>query len=158
MVYWAFNKLNIHKRICQNACNVFLFILGGLVVPLGLFLWFLFTELSQMFLYTCIICSIIVVVAELRPWRKLCCCCECERNCPTATKFTKGSSSSSLLSFWWELLAFSYRYPQTQIVDVRNLPWPKRRMCFSGIFRLARSLAFFVLLCCPSGHNCCHVV
>ena len=30
-------------------------------------------------------------------------------------------------------------------------------MCFSGIFRLARSLAFFVLLWCPNGHNYCHV-
>ena len=84
MVYWAFYKLNIHQGVCRNACNVFLFILGGLVVPLGLFLCFLFTNLSQVFLYTCTICSIIAVLAKLRPWRKLCCCCECRRNCPTA--------------------------------------------------------------------------
>ena len=64
---------------------MFLFILGGLVVPLGIFLCFLFTDLSQVFLYTCIICSIIVVRAKLRPWRKLCCCCECRRKFPTAT-------------------------------------------------------------------------
>ena len=62
---------------------LFLFILGGPAVPLGLFLCFLFTNLSQVFLYTCIICSIIVVLTKLSPWRKLCCCCECKRNCPT---------------------------------------------------------------------------
>ena len=40
MVYWAFYKLNIHKGICRDACYVFLFILSGLVVPLGLFFVF----------------------------------------------------------------------------------------------------------------------
>ena len=84
MVYWAFYKLSIQKGVCWNVCDVFLFILGGLVVPLGIFLRFLFTDMSQVFLYTCTVCSIIVVLAKLRPWSKLCCCCECKCNCPTA--------------------------------------------------------------------------
>ena len=69
---------------------MFLFILGGLVIPLGLFLCFLFTYLSQVFLQTCTICSVTVFLAKLRPWRKLCCCCECQRNCPTAEVIYQG--------------------------------------------------------------------
>ena len=84
MVYWAFYTFNIHKGVCRNACNVLSFILRGLVVPLGLFLCFLVTDLSQVFLYTWVIYSIVVAFANLKPWRKLCCCCECRRNCPTA--------------------------------------------------------------------------
>ena len=64
--------------------------LGGRVLPLGLFSCFSYTDLSQVFLYTCIICSIIVVLAKLKSWRKLWCCYECRRNCPTATETYRG--------------------------------------------------------------------
>ena len=134
------------------------FILGGLVVPLGLFLCFLITNLLQVFLYTCVIYSIVVVFANLRPWRKLCCCCECKRNCPTATKFIQGFLSSSLSSFWLELLAFSYRcQPQTNRRRQKTPVTKTKNMLFWDFFIGTVFLAFFVLLWCPNGQNCYHV-
>ena len=121
MVYWAFYTFNIHKGVCRNACNVLSFILGGLVVPLGLFLCFLVTDLPQVFLYTWVIYSIVVAFANLKPWRKLCCCCECKRNYPTATKFIQGFSPHFHCfgrSFWHFHIAAHHK----QIVDARKLP------------------------------------
>ena len=160
MVYCAFYTFNIHKGVCRNACNVLSFILGGLVVPLGLFLCLLVTDLSQVFLYTWVIYSIVVAFANLKPWRKLCCCCccECKRNCPTATKFIQGFSSSSLSLFWSELLAFSYRCPPQTNRRRQKTPVTKtKNVLFWDFFIGTIFLAFFVLIWCPNGHNCYHV-
>ncbi|PFX32466.1 SID1 transmembrane family member 1 [Stylophora pistillata] len=96
MVYWAFYKLNINDQIkfcstdsCESICNTFLFILGGLLVPCGLFMIFLLRDLAQVFLFACIACSVVAILAKARLWEKLpalgglCneCCCEHECNC-----------------------------------------------------------------------------
>ena len=38
MFFWAFLKLDIHKKICGDKFNAGLFLLGGLIVPWGIFM------------------------------------------------------------------------------------------------------------------------
>lgn len=69
-----------------------LFILGGVVLPLGLFIAFLFSDLAQFFLFACIVCSVIAILAKVRLRRKLSCCSEGKCNCsaPTAVEIFQG--------------------------------------------------------------------
>ena len=67
---------------------------------------FLFTKLSQVFLYTCIMCNIIVVLAK-----DYAIAVNASAISQRLRKFIKGFLSSSLSLFWLELLAFSYRCP-----------------------------------------------
>lgn len=99
VAYWAFRKLNTHRNIfyheqqkCRNAVNVTLFILGGVAVPLGLFIAFLFSDLAQFFLFACIVCSVTAILAKARPWKKLSCCSEGKCNCsaPNAVEIFQG--------------------------------------------------------------------
>ena len=82
MLYWAFIKLDIRQKICGDDCqknfDVFLFFLGGLIVPFGFFMVYLFSDLAQVFLFACIACSIVAILAKA----KLCKCeCKCETLC-----------------------------------------------------------------------------
>ena len=101
MVYWAFYKLNIHKEIfpklrelCDSGqqncverhCNAFLFIVGGLVMPVVLFTLYLFSDLAQVFLFGCIVASITAVIAKARPFSK-----ECNCSAVTAKQILQGS-------------------------------------------------------------------
>ena len=73
-------------------------------------------------------------------------------------KFIKGFSSSSLSSFWSELLAFSNRCPPQANRRRQKTPVTKtKNVLFWDFFIGTIFLAFFVLLWCPNGHNCCHV-
>ena len=138
IVYWAFYKLNIHKGVCIH----FVFILGGLVVPLGLFWCFLFKDLSLMFLST----SIIVASLNLGHGESCAVAVNASAIAQRPRKFIKGFSSPSLSSFWSELLAFSYR------CQPQGNRWRQKTPVLSDTW-----LAFFVLIWCPNGHSCCHV-
>ena len=93
MVLWAFYKLNIYKQIFQksseldppqkgfeNYCNFFFFFVGGLGVPPVLFVLWLFNDLSQVFLFSCIVGSVAAVLAKttVKPLKELCAaiCCK----------------------------------------------------------------------------------
>ena len=79
--FLAFRKLDIHKKIrgddCKDKCDAFLFLLGGLLVPWGIFMCYLFSDLAQVFLFACIACSVVAILAKARPWKK--CACESAR-------------------------------------------------------------------------------
>ena len=82
MLYWAFIKLDIRQKICgddnQKNFDVFLFFLGGVIVPCGFCLVYLFSDLAQVFLFACIACSVVAILAKA----KLCKCeCRCETSC-----------------------------------------------------------------------------
>ena len=77
---------------------------------LGALFCVFFTDLSQVFLYTCIMCRL----AKLRPWRKLCCYCECKRNCLTAKEIYQGLFISLTFIVLVGAFGVSYRcQPQT---------------------------------------------
>ena len=89
MLYWAYCKLDIHKKIfgddCKSKCDAILFLFGGLIVPCGLFMYFLSRDLAQMFLFACIGCSVFAIVAKAKLfWKCMSNCYECisERRCP----------------------------------------------------------------------------
>ena len=100
VVLWAFYKLNMYEQIFQkssepdqpqkgfkNYCNAFFFIVGGLGVPPLLF-GILLNDLSQVFLFSCIVGSVAAVLAKtnlkslkelsatiILCCKKSCCCC-----------------------------------------------------------------------------------
>ena len=91
MDFWAFHKLDIHKKIrgddCKDKCGAFLFLLGGLIVPCGIFMLYLFSDLAQVFLFACIACSVVAILAKARPWKKLFKCeCKCVCDCDYSVK------------------------------------------------------------------------
>ena len=91
MDFWAFRKLDIHKKIrgddCKDKCDAFLFLLGGLIVPCGIFMLYLFSDLAQVFLFACIACSVVAILAKARPWKKLFKCeCKCVCDCDCSVK------------------------------------------------------------------------
>ena len=91
MDFWAFRKLDIHKKIrgddCKDKCDAFLFLLGGLIVPCGIFMLYLFSDLAQVFLFACIACSVVAILAKARPWKKLFKCeCKCVCDCDYSVK------------------------------------------------------------------------
>ena len=75
MFFWAFLKLNMHQNFGDNdgedKFNKFLFVLGGLIIPLVIF-WgvFFFGDLAQAPLYACIACSVVAVLAKFRLKKK----------------------------------------------------------------------------------------
>ena len=79
--FLAFRKLDIQKKIRgddrKDKCDAFLFLLGGLLVPWGIFMCYLFSDLAQVFLFACIACSVVAILAKARPWKK--CACESAR-------------------------------------------------------------------------------
>ena len=91
MDFWAFRKLDIHKKIrgddYKDKCDAFLFLLGGLIVPCGIFMLYLFSDLAQVFLFACIACSVVAILAKARPWKKLFKCeCKCVCDCDCSVK------------------------------------------------------------------------
>ncbi|XP_078376250.1 uncharacterized protein LOC144659640 [Oculina patagonica] len=80
------------ENSAENYWNVFYFIMGGLVAPLLIFLWYFLRDLSQAFLFTCIAESIVAVSAKTKILQKLfaLCCkgCKCERTCNCSDKCT----------------------------------------------------------------------
>ena len=69
MFIWAFRKLDIHKKIRgdrRDKCDAFLFLLGGLIMPWGIFMYFLFSDLAQVFLLACIACSAVAILANAK--------------------------------------------------------------------------------------------
>ena len=84
MDFWAFRKLDIHKKIrgddCKDKFDAFLFLLGGLIVPCGIFMLYLFSDLAQVFLFACIACSVVAILAKAKLWKMLC-RCQCEYIC-----------------------------------------------------------------------------
>ena len=91
MDFWASHKLDIHKKIrgddCKDKCGAFLFLLGGLIVPCGVFMLYLFSDLAQVFLFACIACSVVAILAKARPWKKLFKCeCKCVCDCDYSVK------------------------------------------------------------------------
>ena len=72
MVIWAFCKLNMHQKFGgddgEDKFNVFLFILGGLLIPGAIFM---FSDLAQAFLLACIACSVVAILAKARLPEKL---------------------------------------------------------------------------------------
>ena len=90
MVIWAFRILDIDEKIRgdrRDKCDAFLFLLGGLIVPCGIFMLYLFSDLAQVFLFACIACSVVAILAKARPWKKLCKCeCKCVCDCDYSVK------------------------------------------------------------------------
>ena len=72
MIIWAFCKLNMHQKFGgddgEDKFNVFLFILGGLLIPGAIFM---FSDLAQAFLLACIACSVVAILAKARLREKL---------------------------------------------------------------------------------------
>ena len=77
MFFWAFRNLDICRDNCSHKCNAGLFLFGGLLVPWGIFMCYLFSDLAQVFLFACIACSVVAILAKARPWKK--CACESAR-------------------------------------------------------------------------------
>ena len=77
MFFWAFLKLDICGKICSHKCNACLFLFGGLIVPGGIFMYYLFSDLAQVFLLACIACSVVAILAKARPRKKCACNCKC---------------------------------------------------------------------------------
>ena len=76
MVLWASFKLNMNQKFCsddgEDKFNVFLFVLGALLIPLVIFmLVFSFGDLAQAPLCACIACSVVAVYAKVRARKKL---------------------------------------------------------------------------------------
>ena len=69
----------------MNKENVFHFIMGVFVAPLALFLAYMLSDLSQAFLFTCIVESIFAIGAKTKLFKKLsgliCKKCSCECKC-----------------------------------------------------------------------------
>ena len=90
MVIWAFCILDIDQKIRgdrRDKCDAFLFLLGGLIVPCGIFMLYLFSDLAQVFLFVCIACSVFAILAKAMPWEKLCKCeCKCVCDCNYSVK------------------------------------------------------------------------
>ena len=73
MFFWALLNLDIRGKICSHKCNVGFFLFGGLLVPWGIFMCYLFSDLAQVFLFACIACSVVAILAKARPWKKRAC-------------------------------------------------------------------------------------
>ena len=73
MFVWAFRKFDICEEICSHKCTVGLLLFGGLLVPWGIFMCYLFSDLAQVFLFACIACSVVAILAKARPWKKRAC-------------------------------------------------------------------------------------
>ena len=76
MVLWASFKLNMNQKFGsddgEDKFNVFLFVLGALLIPLVIFmLVFSFGDLAQAPLCACIACSVVAVYAKVRARKKL---------------------------------------------------------------------------------------
>ena len=71
MLFWAFFKLDICKEIhgddCKDKCGTRLF----LTLPCGIFSFYLFNDLAQVFLFACIVCSVAAISSKARPWERL---------------------------------------------------------------------------------------
>ena len=87
MFFWAFRKLDISQKVRGDKFNAVLFLLGGLIMPWGIFMFYLFSDLAQVFLFACIACSVVAILAKARPWKKLCKCeCKCVCDCDYSVK------------------------------------------------------------------------
>ena len=89
MFFWAFRKLDIPQKVRGDKCDAFLFLLGGLITPWGIFMFYLFSDLAQVFLFACIACSVVAILAKAKLWKKLCRCecgCTCDCNNPRNRK------------------------------------------------------------------------
>ena len=78
MFFWAFRKLDIPQMVRDDKFNAVLFLLGGLIMPWGIFMCYLFSDLAQVFLFACIACSVVAILAKAKLREKLSKCrCEC---------------------------------------------------------------------------------
>ena len=82
MFFWAFRKLDIPQMVRDDKFNAVLFLLGGLIMPWGIFMFYLFSNLAQVFLFACIACSVVAILAKAKLWKMLCRCqcgyiCDC---------------------------------------------------------------------------------
>ena len=65
ILYMAIRTANIHQNVFSGKkFNTFLFILGGLVILVAIFVSYLFRDPAQTFLFACIICCVIAIVAK----------------------------------------------------------------------------------------------
>ena len=99
MVFWAYFKLDIRQKIrvgdCEDILNAFLFTLGGLLAPIGIFMSYWRSDLAQVFLLVCIVISVFAILAKAKLWKKLskckCKCSHCDHNskcgCPDKDTF-----------------------------------------------------------------------
>lgn len=111
MGFWVFHKLKLRKGVLPLGTrqektgelywNAFYYIVGFFIVPPALFVWlFLVSDLSQAFLFTCIVETIFAVSAKAKliqklfalvyPWKCPCMCtgwfsCKCTCNCSAPT-------------------------------------------------------------------------
>ena len=73
ILFWAFRKLSIREKIDSGDNKdkrvVFFFILVILLVPCGIFVLYLLSDLAQAFLNLYIVCSVILILDSL--WEKL---------------------------------------------------------------------------------------
>ena len=98
MVFWAYYKLEIRQMICGSDCedifNAFLFTLGGLLAPLGIFMSSWYSDLARVLLLVCILISVFAILAKAKRWKKLfkCKCkyahCNQNRKCSCPDKDT----------------------------------------------------------------------
>ena len=99
MVFWAYFKLDIRQKIrggdCEDIFNASLFTLGGLLAPIGIFIFYSHSDLAQVFLLVCIVNSVFAILAKAKLWKKLsnckCKCAHCDHNskcgCPDKDTF-----------------------------------------------------------------------
>ena len=73
MVHWTLYELNLYTKIVrgnrEDKCYAFLFLLGGLTMLCGIFMY---SDLAQTFLFVCIACCGGAILAKSRPWKTLC--------------------------------------------------------------------------------------
>ena len=162
MLFWAYYKLDMQQKICGGDCkdkfDALLFLLGGLIVPCGIFISLLFSDLAQMFLFACISCSFVAILAKSTLCKCKCeCTCECAITLATVRSFYKVFSSLSPFSFCQQLLPFLKRYPpQTKRRHQKTLVTKTKNVSFldfstgmtCGIFYLPLLSLWVRLLSC----------
>ncbi|PFX32457.1 SID1 transmembrane family member 1 [Stylophora pistillata] len=137
MILWAFFKLNIRDKIkscCQweseSICNVFLFILGALV-PCGLFMIYWFGDLAQVFLFACIACSAVAVLAKAKlcNWEK-----DYKCNC-SAMKVSQGIFIViTVITFVGAFCVFHYKPTTNKTLSPENSRDKNKECTIYGFF------------------------
>ena len=89
MYFWAFFQFDFHKKFTGDKFNAGLFLLGGLIVPWGISMFYLFSDLAQVFLFTSIIFSVFAILTKAKLWEKLS-KCRSEYVCPETSAILQG--------------------------------------------------------------------
>ena len=170
MGLWAFHKLRLKGVFSLGKCggNTCYYIFGCVISPPALFVpIFLLMDLSQVFLFTCIVESFWAVSAKAKlfqQFRKLCCAiwkllrhCKCSGMC-TWREFLRGFyvfvTVACLTGAFGVFLGLPTTNKTASPEDSRDL---NEECAVLGFFDWHVLWHFFVFFCLTNGCICCHV-